>query len=134
MADWQGNGIFRSGGMDFVPAESSTAARLLAGVMGPHPNQSAPPGFGGIIAGQGGAQTYGQGSQLAQMLAQFMQQNPGGVPQASPSLAPTVEATPPPPPPAPQKPAIHPFFANQWRRDIDLMSPYWNDFNPEGGK
>lgn len=93
---WQGNGIFRSGGQDFVPSGTSTAARLLSGVMGPHPNQSAPPGFGGVIAGPGGAQSYGQGSQLAQLLAGFMQANPGGVPQASPGIQPTVEASPAP--------------------------------------
>lgn len=88
---WQGNGIFRSGGMDFIPAESSAAARLLAGVYGPHPNQSAPPGFGGVIAGPGGAQTYGSGSHLAQLLAGFNQANPGGMPQTSPGIAPPMQ-------------------------------------------
>lgn len=133
MADWQGNAIFRSGGMNYIPEQSSVAARLLAGVYGPHPNQSAPPGFGGVIAGKNGAQTYGQGSQLAQLLAAFQQANPNG-PQASPELQPKVEAKAPPPAPVQQAPKVHPFFANQWRRDLDLMNPYYMDFFPEMGK
>lgn len=136
---WAGNGIFRSGGMDFIPSGTSTAARLLSGVYGPHPNQAAPPGFGGIIAGPGGAQTYGQGSQLAQLLAGFMQSNPGGVPQASPGNAPPVQAQ-AAPAAAPANPrsanesALLTMLAKQRLRTLDPMNANYGALAALAGK
>lgn len=126
---WQGNGIFRSGGMDFVPEGTSAAARLLAGVYGPHPNQNAPPGFGGVVAGPSGAQTYGSGSQLAQLLAGFRQVNPGGVPQASAGMPPTVAAKAPAAPETSQRSAnesaLLQMLAKQQLRGLDPMNYHY---------
>lgn len=92
---WQGNNIFRTsqGGYNFVPS-GSTAARLLSGVMGPDPNQSAPAGFGGLVAQPDGTfGTYGSGSQLASLLA-GVNQATGGKLGAPPSPGPKMGAAP----------------------------------------
>lgn len=135
---WQGNGIFRSGGMDFIPEGTSTAARLLAGSYGPHPNQSAPPGFGGVIAGPSGAQTYGQGSHLAQLLAGFRQANPGGVPQGSPGIAPPMQQQAAPAQQQPQalspaQSAVLTALAKQQLRTLDPMNAHYGAFSALAG-
>ena len=66
---WNGNNVFRAEGYQFVPS-GSTAAKLLAGAYGPDPNQTAPQGFGGLVANPDGTfATYGTGSHLAGLLA-----------------------------------------------------------------
>lgn len=130
---WTGNGVFRSGGVDFIPEGTSTAARLLAGAYGPHPNQNAPPGFGGLIAGPGGVQSYGSGGQLAELLATFNQQNPNGI-GGSPPVMPQggggqqrQRGSGPARNPAPRTDPVVSELAKVMLRDYDMMSPIYPD-------
>lgn len=92
---WNGNNVFRTEGFQFVP-HGSTAARLLAGAYGPDPNQTAPAGFGGLVAkADGSFGTYGSGSQLASLLAGVNQATGGKLgprPAAGPPSVPAQAA------------------------------------------